>query len=447
MYCFKIVALFLLIKVCENCDTCGEPLYLTSLIESGQIQQAKKLSRVWAKHFGCETESYSGYLTVNKNYNSNLFFWFFKSKNLNAPILLWLQGGPGATSLMGLFMLNGPFKITKKLRIKCRTYSWTKRFSMLYIDQPVGTGFSFTDNENGYSKNLNESTDDLLNALTQFFKMFTELRGNEFYATGEAYGGKFASALAYKIHNDEKSTINLKGIAVGNAFIDPISYLELSGLLYQLSLIDEQQRVLFEENETEIKELIKEEQYSTAFDKYDQLFLRSFYTGKTLYNNFTGYENFQNFLHQRNQVNLTILGELFKDTKIRRNLHVGNLSFHVSNHPVLMALKEDFFRSAKEILIGVMDNYRVMLYSGNLDIIVAPVFNNRMLNNLKWKHSDAYLKAERKIWRTGKTEIIGYIKNVYDFYEVIIRNSGHLVPLEKPKFAFEMITKFINNQM
>lgn len=54
----------------------GEPLFLTPLIESGKIKEAQNLSRITGEAF-LEIENYSGYLTVNKKYNSNLFFWFF----------------------------------------------------------------------------------------------------------------------------------------------------------------------------------------------------------------------------------------------------------------------------------------------------------------------------------------------------------------------------------
>ncbi|RWS21946.1 venom serine carboxypeptidase-like isoform X2, partial [Leptotrombidium deliense] len=120
MVYFALLTLFTLLCFCDTCQKCGETLFLTPLIESGQIEKAKKLSKVSEKRFGCNTESYSGYFTVNKAYNSNLFFWFFKAKDSKAPIILWLQGGPGASSMYGLFMENGPFEITEKMKIKCR---------------------------------------------------------------------------------------------------------------------------------------------------------------------------------------------------------------------------------------------------------------------------------------------------------------------------------------
>ena len=60
--------------------------------------------------------SYSGFMTVNKAFNSNLFFWYFPAafKPEKAPLLLWLQGGPGGSSLFGLFVENGPFSVTQE---------------------------------------------------------------------------------------------------------------------------------------------------------------------------------------------------------------------------------------------------------------------------------------------------------------------------------------------
>ncbi|CAG2122864.1 unnamed protein product, partial [Medioppia subpectinata] len=147
---------------------------------------------------------YSGFLTVNKKYNSNIFFWYFPAlnKDKKAPLLLWLQGGPGGTSLFGLFNEHGPFVLNKNLKATLREYSWNQEFSVVYIDNPVGTGFSFTDNDAGYAKDETDVARDLYEAIQQFLTLFPNERLNDFYITGESYAGKYVPAIAYKIHSE-----------------------------------------------------------------------------------------------------------------------------------------------------------------------------------------------------------------------------------------------------
>ena len=101
-----------------------------------------------------------------------------------------MQGGPGGSSLFGLFVDHGPFVIDKELRLTERTTSWSKKYSMIYIDQPAGTGFSFTDDPRGYANNQYDVSRDLYEALVQFYTLFPEQLNNDFYVTGESYGGK-----------------------------------------------------------------------------------------------------------------------------------------------------------------------------------------------------------------------------------------------------------------
>lgn len=111
---------------------------------------------------------------------------------------------------------------------------------MLYIDNPVGTGFSFT-NDDGYVQTVDQAGAHLYDALKQFLKMFPWLQEAPLYLTGESFAGKYIPVLATKI--DEANTkhdfkMNMKGMAIGNAFIDPKNMLHYSDFALQTGLID-----------------------------------------------------------------------------------------------------------------------------------------------------------------------------------------------------------------
>ncbi|CAG7822609.1 unnamed protein product, partial [Allacma fusca] len=95
--------------------------------------------------------SYSGYLTVNEAYNSNLFFWLFPAiENPDtSSVILVVNSVPGVSLMQGIFLENGPFTLNDNLELTEQNYTWAKTHTLIYIDTPVGAGFSFTDNEDG----------------------------------------------------------------------------------------------------------------------------------------------------------------------------------------------------------------------------------------------------------------------------------------------------------
>ena len=212
------------------------PLFLTKLIDEERFQEAQSLSKV--KGVLVDVPSYSGYLTVDKKYQSNLFFWFIpKETRADAgPLVLWLQGGPGWPSMFGMFKENGPFLLDVnkkdgkiKVNLVRNIHSWHKVASMLYIDNPVGTGFSFTRDPAGYPTNDSEVADHLVVALTQFMKLLPyyipgySASKNAFFAFGESYGGPFVLSLTNSVLSSEMlmSKLNLQGIALGNPLLSP----------------------------------------------------------------------------------------------------------------------------------------------------------------------------------------------------------------------------------
>ncbi|KAH7018179.1 Alpha/Beta hydrolase protein [Microdochium trichocladiopsis] len=190
----------------------------------------------------CETtpgvKQTSGYFTVGEDVN--MWFWFFGArKNADtAPLVIWLNGGPGASSMMGLFQQNGPCHFvpgtsntadTNNPQPVLNEFSFNEEANMLYIDQPVGTGFSFT-NDPLVEEQVNSTGTAvryLYDFLQEFYATFEEFQGRPTGIFTASYGGRYGPALARYIQNQNAMTaetglqqINLLGLAINNGLFD-----------------------------------------------------------------------------------------------------------------------------------------------------------------------------------------------------------------------------------
>ena len=372
----------------------------------------------------------------------NLFILQVDPKN--APVVLWLQGGPGATSMFGLFMENGPFEVTKNKTLKMRKYSWNIAHNLIYIDNPVGTGFSFTNNDKGYANNETDVGRDVYTALVQFFELFPELQTNDFFVTGESYAGKYVPAVSHAIKDyniKAKLKINLKGLAIGNGLTDPGNQLIYGDYLYQLGLIDLNGRDAFHMYEQKGRDLIQQKKFDDAADIFDLLLNGDFHATPSLFTNLTGYNYYFNYLHTSDSDNQDWMSEWIQQADVRRAIHVGNSSFHTEDKKVEEHLKSDIMQSLAVLIADLVDHYKVLIYNGQLDIIVAYPLTENYLQNLKWSGAQKYKTAKRKIWRV-ENEIAGYTKTVDNLTEALVRNAGHMVPGDQPKWALDLITRF-----
>ncbi|GAQ88391.1 serine carboxypeptidase [Klebsormidium nitens] len=173
---------------------------------------------------------YSGYITVNETHGRALFYWFVEATEepLQKPVTLWLNGGPGCSSLAGgLLSELGPFYPDKAGDGLYRNkYSWNSMSNMLFVESPAGVGFSYSNTTEDYVVGDERTANDAYQLLVGFFKKFPHYAASDFYISGESYGGHYVPQLADTIvrNNREKVAdgpiINLKGFLVGNAWTD-----------------------------------------------------------------------------------------------------------------------------------------------------------------------------------------------------------------------------------
>ncbi|XP_062574223.1 probable serine carboxypeptidase CPVL isoform X2 [Saccostrea cucullata] len=426
----------------------GSPLFLTPYVDKGQFDMAQKLSRVGPLD-GTNLESFSGFFTVNKTTNSNMFFWFFPAQTNpeTAPVVLWLQGGPGGSSLFGLFVENGPIMVDKDIKLSNRKVTWNTKYSMLYIDNPVGTGFSFTGKDEGYATNEQDVARDLYSCLTQFFQVFHQFQKNDFYATGESYAGKYVPAISYKIHMENpqaKTKINFKGMAIGDGLCDPETMMgQYATFMYSIGLLDEKQRAYFQDMTDKATIYIRGKNFKAAFDIFGQLILGD----TTYFCNVTNIADNFNFLRTQEPEEFNYYGNYVAKPEVRAAIHVGNLTYN-SGTQVEMHLINDVMDTVKPWIIPIMENYKVMFYNGQLDIIIPVPMTEFFLLSIDWSGKDMYRTTDRLIWRINPDdkEVAGYVRQVKNFYQVIVRNAGHILPYDQPERGFDMIQRFIENK-
>ena len=169
---------------------------------------------------------YSGYLNIENTPTKKLHYAFLESQNdpANDPLVLWFNGGPGCSSMLGLSDENGPTFFEENTKnFKVNDYSWNKVANMLYIEQPAGVGFSIAETEADYFTNDIISGQDNISALVDWFNKYPEYKNHKFYISGESYAGIYVpflakNVIAYNLGTESK--INLIGIMVGNGVAD-----------------------------------------------------------------------------------------------------------------------------------------------------------------------------------------------------------------------------------
>ncbi|URE45003.1 serine carboxypeptidase-like [Musa troglodytarum] len=170
-------------------------------------------------------QQFSGYVTVDERKHRALFYYFAEAEMdpSSKPLVLWLNGGPGCSSVgVGAFSENGPFRPKGEVLVR-NEYSWNKEANMLYLETPAGVGFSFSSDSSDYEGVNDQITArDNLVFLQRWFTMFPQYKGRDLYITGESYAGHYVPQLAQLMvdFNKKEKVFNLKGIALGNPVLE-----------------------------------------------------------------------------------------------------------------------------------------------------------------------------------------------------------------------------------
>ncbi|KAK8589029.1 hypothetical protein V6N12_023438 [Hibiscus sabdariffa] len=196
---------------------------------------------------------FAGYIDVDDGVAGVSFFYYFveaENDPMNQPLTVWLTGGPGCSSVGDSFSSAGPFITTKNARgLDRNLFSWNKVSNLLFIDSPIGAGWSYS-NASGPYKNGDDSTKKLLVSFMQkWYEKYPIFKSKDLYLAGSSYAGHFVPNLANALLDDNKQSkelkFNVKGIVMGNPLLRrQLDILARFELYHTLGLVD---NVVYEE--------------------------------------------------------------------------------------------------------------------------------------------------------------------------------------------------------
>ncbi|KAK9807139.1 hypothetical protein WJX73_009932 [Symbiochloris irregularis] len=196
---------------------------------------------------------YGGYINVPGT-EKELYYLLVTSENDPAtdPIALWLNGGPGCSSMGGGYIEeNGPFLyqpypatgsfLYNNITLTVNPYSWSKVANMLYLDSPAGVGLSYSTDPAEYTTNDHQATQDAYEALLRWLEMYPAFQNHDFYLTGESYAGVYIPLISSHILDGiaagREPELNFKGYAIGNPSTDGSTNWDLNGLYQGFHII------------------------------------------------------------------------------------------------------------------------------------------------------------------------------------------------------------------
>jgi carboxypeptidase D len=400
--------------------------------------------------------------------SGGLFFWLFESESSpeTAPLAIWMNGGPGCSSLEGLFYELGPLVLGKTMTgdwdVSINPYSWHKRANMLFVDQPVGTGLSFTNGS--YANSTQQVAAEFYQFLQTFYEIFPSYKTRDLYIFGESYAGIYIPTISTYIldqndalqkSNPEKQTIiQLTGIGIGNGWIDVITQSVIYPELGRFTgILNSNQQYALDQSAAKCYQDMLKGNFQSAACQDNLLGDLSNASG----NNVTGQVNVYDmrFFDPTGGAiwpyAVVYMAEYLANPNVLQQVHVDNRSvWSDCNGPVYTALAGQEGAGTLKLLPRLIETMPVLLYSGQFDIICNHLGTEQFLTTIDWPHRDEFLNANRSVWVVNSTNpapfIGGYVQKFSNLTYLLVLNASHMVPFSVPEASLDMFTRFIRSK-
>ncbi|CAN1339478.1 Serine carboxypeptidase 3 [Linum perenne] len=343
-----------------------------------------------------------------------MFYFFFESRNSkDDPVVIWLTGGPGCSSELAIFYENGPFSIADNMTLVWNKYGWDQAF---FTEHP-------------------------------------ELAENDFYITGESYAGHYIPAFASRVHrgnkNNEGIHINLKGFAIGNGLTDPaVQYKAYPDFALQNGIIKESQYKL-------INKVVPVCELAIKLCGTDGTVscMASYFVCNGIFTAIMAIAGNINYYDIRKQCEGSLCYdfsnmEKFLNLKnVRESLGVGDIDFVSCSPTVYEAMLVDWMRNLEVGIPALLeDGVNMLIYAGEYDLICNWLGNSRWVHAMEWSGQKEFVSSPELSFEVDGSEA-GKLKTHGPLSFLKVHNAGHMVPMDQPKAALEMLKRWTRGEL
>ncbi|KAF8913380.1 serine carboxypeptidase [Mucidula mucida] len=424
-------------------------------------------------------KQYSGYLDIAED--KHLFFWFFEARNSpkEAPLVLWLNGGPGCSSTTGLLFELGPCRVGKDgSNTTYNKHSWNTHANIIFLDQPVNVGYSYADGDT----NVNTSPvagKDVYAFLELFLNRFPEYSELPFHIAAESYGGTYAPNIAnvvYKANKDlalaptpkpKVKKINLTSVILANGLTDP--YVQFGSVADYVC--DGPFPVYSDPDGLECTNLRSKiptcQRLINSCYKFSSkltcvpaiLYCNSQIFGPLMQTGLNPYD-VRRTCDKSKDGDLCYKQMEWIDTWMNQPKHKSalgvnpDLKFESCNMQVnqAFAMQGDGMHNSAILLPDLInDGVKLLVYAGNADMMCNYMGNERWVEALDTQFTEEFLSATPDPWIIVETgEKAGTVRSAGgagftagNVTFVNVHDAGHMVPYDQPEAALDLITRWI----
>ncbi|TVY83522.1 Pheromone-processing carboxypeptidase kex1 [Lachnellula suecica] len=415
---------------------------------------------------------HAGHIEVTPEHHGNMFFWHWQNRHIGNKqrTVIWLNGGPGCSSEDGALMEIGPYRLGDQSKGPVLEYndgSWDEFANVMFVDNPVGTGFSFVDTDS-YVRELPEMADQFVKFLEKWFALFPEYEHDDIYLAGESYAGQHIPYIARAMLDRNKAGAahpwNLKGMLIGNGWISPdeqykayLSFAYERGLVERDSDIakrlESQQAICLKElnqvggkdhvdiNQCEqiLQDILRDTQVKGSdgnmqcVNMYD-IKLKDSYPSCGM-----------NWPPDLNSVT-----PYLRRKDVLESLHIDagkRTGWTECNGGVGSAFRASNSKPSIQLLPDLIAEVPTILFSGADDLICNHIGTEELISNMEWNGGKGFevspgTWAPRRDWEFDG-EPAGFYQEARNLTYILFYNSSHMVPFDYARRTRDMLDRFM----